>query len=165
MRTKSVLSFRIIARYSLYDWVGILSNQPSVSCNTISIVQSEFYSSFLHSIIISIHIWRHVCYMKSNEIIDNDSVLENGFYHITILFPARFKLLLISWFVPMISYLFVMHQLIFNPVLRQRLKNHRVIVLLLVNIVYDLIGILCFSTTFIMKSMRSYRFELRFYSK
>lgn len=69
-------------------------------------------------------------------------------FHIAIPFQVRFGLFLVSLILSLACYCFVLYYFMFNKVLRRTLSNHTVIVLLLVNIVYELIGIPIFLNFF-----------------
>ena len=73
---------------------------------------------------------------------------EEETFHLAVPFQVRFGLFFVSFILSLACYCFVLYHFIFNKVLRQALSNHTVIVLLFVNIVYELVGIPLFLNYF-----------------
>ena len=85
-----------------------------------------------------------------SENVDNQTLVEEEeeTFLLAIPFQVRFGLFFASFILSLACYCFVLYHFIFNKVLRQALSNHTIIVLLLVNIMYELVGIPLFLNYF-----------------
>ncbi|CAF4038954.1 unnamed protein product [Rotaria sp. Silwood2] len=79
--------------------------------------------------------------MDSNEEIDNQTSSNDQHLDIAIPFAVRFWLFLISVILSIACYLFVLCHLLFDRGLRRTRSNQTIIVLLVINIIYELTGI------------------------
>ena len=86
--------------------------------------------------------------LDSSEEIDNGTSVEEEQFDIIFPYPLRFWLYFISFVISLFWYIFVLLHMLLDRGLRQTLSNHTIIVLLIVNIIYELISIPMFLSYF-----------------